>query len=110
MTGGLTALDVTQQSALASQCSPWDLAGLYIWCRHYMRKRAYRAVTTAQSIVLDARPAPQLSRREIVSMPYCDNTHAVSLDPDTAENGKKALAKTLEDCGFTLDEEMSATS
>ena len=65
---------------------------------------------TAQSIVLDARPAPHLSRREIVSTPYCDSTHALSLDPVTAEEGKVALAKTLEDWVFTLHEEMSATS
>ena len=61
-------------------------------------------------IVLDARPAPDLCKHEAVSMPYCDNTHVLSLEPGVAENGGKELEAKLEQWGFQVHEQMSATS
>ena len=43
-------------------------------------------------------------------MPYCDNAHALSLDAETAEDGKTRLSNVLQNWGFDLREEMSATS
>ena len=43
-------------------------------------------------------------------MPYCDNAHALSLDAETAEDGKTRLSNVLQNLGFDLHEEMSATS
>eukprot|EP00435_Cladocopium_sp_Y103_P070321 s689_g35.t1 len=64
----------------------------------------------ASSIILDSRPPPPLERRGVVSMPYCDNTHSLSLDSDVAEQGKEELSQVLQDWGFELHEEVGATS
>ena len=66
--------------------------------------------TTSASVVLDARPAPDLCRHDVVSMPYCDNTHALSLEGEKAEIGREKLENTLLDWGFEMHEQMSATT
>lgn len=62
------------------------------------------------SVILDSRPAPQLSRQRVVSMPYCNNTHALSLQADVAEHGREKLERQLESWGFEMHEQMSSTS
>ena len=43
-------------------------------------------------------------------MPYCDNTHALSLGATVAELGREKLENQLEAWGFEMHEQMSATS
>ena len=42
-------------------------------------------------------------------MPYCDNTHVLSLDANLAQEGKEILQKKLEKLGFSMHEDVSAT-
>lgn len=64
----------------------------------------------ANSIVLDSRPPPSLSTSAAVFMPYCDNTHSISLDPEVSEHGRRVLEEKLQSWGFEMHEQMSATS
>ena len=43
-------------------------------------------------------------------MPYCDNTHVLSFDAETAQLGKERLQHTLEDWGFNMHEDVDATT
>ena len=40
----------------------------------------------SNSVTLDARPPPQLMSGSSLSMPYCDNTHVLSMDSDIAHH------------------------
>ncbi|CAE7708857.1 AMY1.1 [Symbiodinium sp. CCMP2592] len=43
----------------------------------------------ADSVILDARPPPDLVHKGVAAMPYCDNTHVLSFDAETAQSGKE---------------------
>lgn len=43
-------------------------------------------------------------------MPYCDNTHCLSLDAEAAESGRVGLEEKLQSWGFEMHEQMSSTS
>ena len=53
------------------------------------------------SIILDSRPL-QLTDGSSLSMPYCVNTHMLSMDPDIAHSDHVNFKKKLEDWGFAL--------
>ena len=63
-----------------------------------------------EHLVLDARPPPTLSSSSTLSMPYCDNTHILSLSADRSQEGMDAVKGKLEDWGFEVHEEISATT
>ena len=63
-----------------------------------------------ESVVLDSRPPPILGCNTTVSMPYCDNTHVLSINPEAAMEGHNKLQGTLEEWGFSMHEEMGPTT
>ena len=65
---------------------------------------------SADRLVLDARPPPSLSSSTTLSMPYCDNTHILSLRADASQDGKDRVKETLQGWGFDVHEEVSATT
>ena len=62
------------------------------------------------NLVLDARPAPSFSSTPVLSMPYCDNTHVLSLSADHSQDGMDNVKEKLEHWGFEVHEEISATT
>lgn len=64
----------------------------------------------SNSIILDSRPPPQLDVGSSLSMPYCDNTHMLSMHPDLAHSDHVNLKKNLEDWGFSMHEEQGPTT
>lgn len=65
---------------------------------------------TSEDIVLDARPAPTLEGFKTIAMPYCDNTHVLSLRADSAQGGQDSLKVCLEEWGFEMHEELGAST
>ena len=65
---------------------------------------------TSEDIVLDSRPAPTLEDIKTIAMPYCDNTHVLSLRADSAQGGQDSLKKCLEEWGFEMHEELGAST
>ena len=62
------------------------------------------------SLVLDGYPSPVLDRESVVAMPYCDNVHSLSLSRTAADDGLRKLQEDLSGMGFSLHEEVMATS
>eukprot|EP00435_Cladocopium_sp_Y103_P062452 s598_g24.t1 len=60
------------------------------------------------SLVLEGQPAPVLEDGACISMPYCDNVHAMATDRDTCQTGCDRICGKLTDMGFSLHEEVSA--
>ena len=63
-----------------------------------------------RSVVLDARPPPSLVENGSLFMPYCDNTHVLSLDSHVASQDHSKLQSTLESWGFAMHEELGPTT
>ena len=61
---------------------------------------------SSDRLVLDARPPPSLTAGSCLSMPYCDNTHILSL----SQEGMDSVKKKLEDWGLEVPEETNATT
>lgn len=62
------------------------------------------------SVFLDAHPSPVLSSQQCCSMPYCDNVHVLSLNPELCQQGKDLVVSKLESMGFTMHEHTSAST
>ena len=60
-------------------------------------------------LLRDGFPAPALQEGELLSMPYCDNIHALSLDPDLSDSGKQTIADELARLGFSVHENEDAS-
>ena len=60
------------------------------------------------TVFLDGHPSPILTGHGCCSMPYCDNVHVISLNPELCQRGKDDVASKLESMGFTLHEHTSA--
>ena len=60
------------------------------------------------TVFLDGHPSPILTSHGCCSMPYCDNVHVISLNPELCQRGKDDVASKLESMGFTLHEHTSA--
>ena len=66
--------------------------------------------TSRKSVFLDGYPSPILSFNACCTMPYCDNVHVLSFNPDLCQSGKECVAERLEEMGFTLHEHTSAST
>lgn len=60
------------------------------------------------SLLKDGFPAPRLQKGEVLSMPYCDNIHSISMDPESCNFGKQKIVNELARLGFTIHEEEDA--
>ena len=67
-------------------------------------------VKSGENLVLDARPPPSLTSGSTLSMPYCDNTRVLSLSAGRSQDDMDGVKKKLEDWGFEVHEEVSATT
>ena len=66
--------------------------------------------SSRSNVFLDGYPSPVLSFNACCTMPYCDNVHVLSFNPDLCQSGKDSVAERLEGMGFTLHEHTSASS
>eukprot|EP00435_Cladocopium_sp_Y103_P007924 s2848_g2.t1 len=60
------------------------------------------------SLLRDGFPAPKLEEGQVLSMPYCDNIHSISMDPGTCNAGKQKIVGELARLGFAIHEEEDA--
>eukprot|EP00438_Fugacium_kawagutii_P011539 Skav230147 [mRNA] locus=scaffold1301:267704:272380:+ [translate_table: standard] len=61
-------------------------------------------------LFLEGKPAPSLSPGTTCLMPYCDNVHSISVDPQLCQVGKDTVCAKLEEIGFSLHEHSEASS
>lgn len=61
-------------------------------------------------LVLEGSPPPSLEQDSVLSMPYCDNAHVISLSEDRCKEGVDAAKLDLEQLGFQIHEEEDANT
>ena len=60
-------------------------------------------------LVRDGFPAPLLDEEKVLSMPYCDNIHSISLQERSCNEGKSKIVDELSHMGFIIHEDEEAS-
>ena len=93
------------------RCSQWVSIGVFIWYKSCTSRRLWKpchnnAALFFSMIILRL----FFSVNDCCVMPYCDNVHVVSLNPELSQHGKDAVVAKLESLGFSPREHTGAST
>lgn len=63
---------------------------------------------TQDRVLVDGKPAPDLSRGEVLLLPYADNLNVCGIDADAVQAAKDKAVARLRSVGLIVHEEMEA--